>query len=77
MSETTFEVGDRVRVAADAEDVWFGGEVEGVVIENDLIDPRYDQERRVNVVAPCLDYDGEPLAQYVRPEDLTLITSDN
>lgn len=77
MSETTFEVGARVLVAADADDVYFGGEVEGVVVENDH-EPQesYVLERRVNVAAPDLNYGGI-LTQHVRPEDLTLITSDN
>lgn len=77
MSETTFEIGARVLVSADADDVYFGGEVEGVVVETDLHDGVYDAERRVNVKAPCLDYGGDLLTQYVRPEDLTLITSNN
>lgn len=79
MSETTtYQVGDHVRVAAGADDVYFGGEVEGVVIEPNPADTceQYEDEGRVNVRAIDLDY-GTPLTQYVRPEDLTLITSDN
>jgi len=79
MSETvTFKVGDRVRVSEGAPDVWFGGEVEGVVVEDDpgLISQSYLDEGRVNVAAPDLDWGGV-LTQYVRPEDLTLITNEN
>ena len=75
MSETTFEVGDRVLVSADADDVWFDGDeaVEGVVVPGDHTpQASYVAEGRVNV----REYDGT-LTQYVRPEDLTLITSDN
>jgi hypothetical protein len=74
----TFPVGARVLVAADADDVWFGGEVEGTVVEADAVRPQtsYVEERRVNVLAPDVQFGGM-LTQYVRPEDLTLITSDN
>lgn len=75
MSETTFEIGDRVLVSADADDVYFGGEVEGVVVIG-VPSEEYLAENRVNVRARDLDYGGL-LTQYVRPEDLTLITSDN
>ena len=53
-SETTteFPVGARVLVSADADDVWFGGEVEGVVIEDDEpIQDSYVGENRVLVRA--------------------------
>lgn len=69
---TTFPVGARVLVAADADDVWFDGDeaVEGVVVPADHApQASYVAEGRVNV----LEYDGT-LTQYVRPEDLTLIT---
>ena len=73
----TFPVGARVLVAADADDVWFGGEVEGTVVEADHApQASYVEERRVNVLAPDVQFGGK-LTQYVRPEDLTLITSDN
>lgn len=82
MSETTttYKVGDRVRVSAEADDVYFGGEVEGVVVENDppeYMGEAYVAEGRVNVQAPDLDWNGALLTQYVRPEDLTLITDEN
>lgn len=78
MSETTtFKPGDRVLVAKGADDVWFdfdGPTFEGVVVEASPEDScaQYNEERRVNV----READGQ-LTQYVRPEDLTLITSDN
>lgn len=74
---TEFPVGARVIVSADAADVWFGGEVEGTVIESedpDTIQDSYRTERRVRVEAPDLDWGGHMLTQYVRPEDLTLVT---
>lgn len=75
MSGTTFEIGDRVLVSAEADDVYFGGEVEGVVVDGEASE-EYLAEKRVNVRARDLDYGGM-LTQYVRPEDLTLITNDN
>lgn len=77
-SETTteFPVGARVLVSADADDVWFGGEVEGVVIEDDEpIQDSYVGENRVLVRAQAEAWGGM-LTQYVRPEDLTLITNE-
>lgn len=70
--------GDRVKVAADADDVYFGGEVVGRVVEP-YDEPiyfrtqRYRDEARVLVEAPDLENNGEPLDQYVRPEDLTRV----
>ena len=78
MSDTTteFKIGDRVRVSAEAanEDVYFGGEVEGVVVpEPDDYAGRYPkEERRVFVEAWSDDWDTV-LQQWVKPKHLTLI----
>lgn len=76
MSDTTTElkVGDRVRVAAEAEDVYFGGEVEGVVVPDDG-GPSYPEgEHRVLVEAWSPAWDGR-LQQWVKPKDLALINN--
>lgn len=73
---TTFPVGSRVIVSAEAHDVWFGGMVAGTVVPSEeAMDSGYAEEGRVNVLAPDLDTGGM-LTQYVRPEDLTLVTDD-
>lgn len=73
-TSTEFKIGDRVRVAADADDVYFGGEVEGIVAPDPYPElPVYPEgERRVLVEAYVAHFDL-PLTQWVRPEDLTLI----
>lgn len=74
MSETrTFQVGDTVSVSPDADDVYFEPGTIGTVVADSPSDTceQYRVERRVNV------QDDWGLTQYVRPEDLTLITSDN
>lgn len=72
---TTFPVGSRVIVSAEAHDVWFGGMVAGTVVPSEeAMDSGYAEEGRVNVRAR--DETGMMLTQYVRPEDLTLVTDD-
>lgn len=72
---TDFPVGSRVRVSADADDVYFGGEIEGVVIEMGFaVQDTYMEEERVHVKSLGGAMPG--LKQYVRPHDLTLITDE-
>lgn len=78
MSETTteFNVGDRVRVSAEAaqEDVYFGGEVDGVVVpEPDDYAARYPNEQHRVFVQAWSEPWGTVLQQWVKPEHLTLI----
>lgn len=79
MSETTteFNVGDRVRVSAAAadEDVYFGSEVEGVVVPDPDDDARYPEEEHRVFVQAWSELFESPLQQWVKPEHLTLLSN--
>ena len=72
---SAFNVGDRVLVAADADDCYFGREVEGTVVEADDFEREneYDDNRvLVSAPSPFGDMFGE-LHQWVRVSDLTAL----
>ena len=74
MSEalTEFPVGSRVRVAEGADDVYYGAEVEGVVVPDDG-GPSYPPEQRRVLVEAIHPHYGDPVTQWVMPKDLTLL----
>jgi len=80
---SAFQIGDRVLVSAEADDVYYGGEVvEGRVTNLDVASEdfqQYTDEERVGVEAIPTDADGTsgPLFQWVRPQDLQTIEEGN
>ena len=71
---TDYKIGDRVRVAANANDVHFDGSIIGTVtkdVPSESGFQPYIDEGRIEVTADG-DKDQWVLDQWVRPEDLTL-----
>lgn len=67
-----FKPGDIVLVSADADDVYFGAEVVGRVLDTEeAVQASYAEEGRVLVEARSDR--GLIMTQYVRPQDLTIL----